>query len=162
RDRHHRRARDGIAGGCQSEGLQGGGRPTHGRAATRSATRIHRYAATARAHEGEHGVKTIDGPGVFLAHFMTPEPPFNRLETLAAWAAEKGFKAVQIPTFDSSIFDVAKAAESEAYCDDVKGLLASHGLVISELSSHRPGHVLGSHRVYGEILDALLPPAARG
>jgi sugar phosphate isomerase/epimerase len=107
-------------------------------------------------------VRTIDGPGVFLAQFIAPEPPFNRLETLAAWAAEKGFKAVQLPTFNSAIFDLAKAAESDAYCEDVRGLLADHGLVISELSTHRQGHVLGSHSVYGEILDVFLPPSARG
>jgi sugar phosphate isomerase/epimerase len=87
-------------------------------------------------------MKTIDGPGVFLAQFIAPDPPFNRLDTLAAWAAEKGFKAVQLPTFDAAIFDVEKAAQNDAYCDEVKGLLASHGLVISELSTHRPGHVL--------------------
>jgi sugar phosphate isomerase/epimerase len=107
-------------------------------------------------------MKTIEGPGVFLAQFIAPEPPFKRLDTLAAWAAEKGFKAVQLPTFDAAIFDVEKAAQSDAYCDEVKGLLASHGLAISELSTHRPGHVLGSHCVYGEILDVFLPPSAKG
>jgi sugar phosphate isomerase/epimerase len=74
-------------------------------------------------------VKTIDGPGVFLAQFIAPEPPFDRLETLAAWAADKGFSAVQLPTFNSAIFDLAKAAESETYCQEVQGLLAGHGLV---------------------------------
>ena len=107
-------------------------------------------------------VKTIDGPGVFLAQFIAPEPPFDRLETLAAWAAEKGFKAVQLPTFNSGIFDLGKAAESDAYCQEVQGLLAGHCLVISELSTHRQGHVLGAHSVYGDVLDAFLPPSVRG
>ena len=107
-------------------------------------------------------MKTIDGPGVFLAQFIAPEPPFDRLDTLAAWAAEKGFRAVQLPTFNPAIFDVEKAAESDTYCDEVRGLLAGHGLVISELSTHRPGHVLGSHSVYGDIVDVLLPAGARG
>jgi sugar phosphate isomerase/epimerase len=107
-------------------------------------------------------MKTIDGPGVFLAQFIAPEPPFDRLCTLAAWAAEKGFRAVQLPTFNPAIFDVENAAESDAYCDEVKGLLAGHGLVISELSTHRPGHVLGAHSVYGDIVDVFLPAGARG
>jgi sugar phosphate isomerase/epimerase len=107
-------------------------------------------------------VKTIDGPGVFLAQFIAPEPPFDRLETLAAWAAEIGFKAVQLPTFNSAIFDLAKAAESDAYCEEVQGLLAGHGLLISELSTHRQGHVLGTHSVYGDILDVFLPTSVRG
>src|SRR4051794_33987155 len=107
-------------------------------------------------------MKTLNGPSVFLAQFIAPDPPFDRLDTLAKWAAEKGFRAVQLPTFNARIFDIEKAAESDAYCDEVKGLLASYGLVISELSTHRPGHVLGSHLVYGEILDVFLPAAARG
>ena len=69
---------------------------------------------------------------------------------------------MQLPTFNVRIFDIEKAAESDTYCDEVKGLLADHGLVISELSTHRPGHVLGSHPVYGEILDVFLPAAGRG
>ena len=107
-------------------------------------------------------MKTINGPGVFLAQFIAPEPPFDRLDTLAQWAAGKGFRAVQLPTFNARIFDVEKAAESDIYCDEVKGVLAGYGLVISELSTHRPGHVLGSHPMYGDILDVFLPDGARG
>src|SRR5262245_41412907 len=116
----------------------------------------------ARVADRVDDVKTIDGPGVFLAQFIAPEPPFDRLETLAAWVADKGFKAVQLPTFNSTIFDLAKAAESATYCDEVQGLLADHGLVISELSTHRQGHVLGTHSIYGDILDVFLPPSVRG
>src|SRR5262245_31773044 len=116
----------------------------------------------ARVADRVDDVKTIDGPGVFLAQFIAPEPPFDRLETLAAWVADKGFKALQLPTFNSTIFDLAKAAESATYCDEVQGLLADHGLVISELSTHRQGHVLGTHSVYGDILDVFLPPSVRG
>lgn len=107
-------------------------------------------------------MRTINGPGVFLAQFIAPEPPYDKLDTLAAWAAGNGFKAVQMPIFNAAIFDVARAATSDAYCDDVKGVLAQHGLVISELSTHRAGHVLGAHPVYGEIVDVFLPASARG
>ena len=82
-------------------------------------------------------MRTIRGPAVFLAQFIVPEPPYDRLDTLARWAAEKGFVGVQVPIFNPAIFDVAKAAESDAYCDEVKGSLADHGLVLTELSSHR-------------------------
>ena len=44
-------------------------------------------------------MKTLNGPGVFLAQFIAPEPPFDRLDTLAVWARDKGFKAIQLPTF---------------------------------------------------------------
>ena len=36
-------------------------------------------------------MKTIKGPGLFLAQFMGDEPPFDTLESIAQWAAELGF-----------------------------------------------------------------------
>ena len=35
-------------------------------------------------------MKTIQGPGIFLAQFIGEKPPFNTLEGLAGWAA--GFR----------------------------------------------------------------------
>lgn len=107
-------------------------------------------------------MRTVNGPGVFLAQFIAPEPPFDKLDTLAAWAAGKGFKAVQMPIFNPAIFDVDRAATSDAYCDEITGMLAKHGLVISELSTYRAGHVMGAHPVYGEIVDVFLPVHAKG
>jgi sugar phosphate isomerase/epimerase len=107
-------------------------------------------------------MRTIRGPAVFLAQFIAPEPPFDRLDTLARWAAEKGFVGVQLPIFNPAIFDVTKAAESDAYCDEVKGKLADHGLVITEISSHRQGHLVAAHPAYDETLDGFAPPALRG
>ena len=49
-------------------------------------------------------MRTVNGPGVFLAQFIAPEPPFDKLDTLAAWAAGKGFKAVQMPIFNPGDF----------------------------------------------------------
>ena len=42
-------------------------------------------------------MKTIKGPGIFLAQFIGDRPPFNTLEGVAKWAAELGYKALQIP-----------------------------------------------------------------
>ena len=42
-------------------------------------------------------MRTIKGPGIFLSQFIGGHPPFNTLEGLAGWAAEKGYKALQIP-----------------------------------------------------------------
>jgi sugar phosphate isomerase/epimerase len=66
-------------------------------------------------------MKTIKGPGVFLAPFVADEPPFNSIDGLAGWAAAKGFKGVQIPTWDKRVIDLKQAAESQAYCDDYAG-----------------------------------------
>ena len=106
-------------------------------------------------------MRTIRGPAIFLAQFIAPVAPYDRLETLAAWAAKMGYIGVQLPTFNPAIFDLAKAAESRDYCDEVKGLLAEHGLEISELSTHRQGHCVAVHPAYDLTLDAFGPEAVR-
>ena len=61
-------------------------------------------------------MKTIKGPGIFLAQFADDAAPFNSLEGLAIWAKKLGFVGVQIPSWDSRLFDLKAAAESPAYC----------------------------------------------
>nr|HMP63672.1 sugar phosphate isomerase/epimerase [Phenylobacterium sp.] len=73
-------------------------------------------------------MKTIKGPGIFLAPFAGDEAPFNNLPDIARWAAEMGFVAVQIPTWDRRLFNLERAAESQTYCDEIKGKCADHGL----------------------------------
>src|SRR5262249_339640 len=74
------------------------------------------------------------------------EPPFNTLDGIAKWAAGLGYVGVQMPTGGpEAFFDVEQAAESQAYCDDVAGALAGHGLVITELSTPLPGQLVAGH-----------------
>ena len=68
-------------------------------------------------------MKTMKGPGLFLAQFAGDEAPFNSLDAICRWAASLGYKGVQIPTWDARLFDLKKAAESDAYCDEVKGIV---------------------------------------
>ncbi len=72
-------------------------------------------------------MKTIKGPAIFLAQFAGDTPPFNSLDAIAGWAAKLGFKGVQIPAWDARLFDLARAADSKAYCDDIHAALAKHG-----------------------------------
>jgi len=44
---------------------------------------------------------TIKGPAIFLAQFAGDKEPFNNLENITKWAADLGYKGVQIPTWDS-------------------------------------------------------------
>jgi len=60
-------------------------------------------------------MKTIKGPGIFLAQFMGDKAPFNDLSTICKWAADLGFVGVQIPTWDPRCIDLQKAAESKTY-----------------------------------------------
>ena len=66
-------------------------------------------------------MKTMKGPGLFLAQFAGDEAPFNSLDAICRWAASLGYKGVQIPTWDARLFDLRKAAESDAYCDEIAG-----------------------------------------
>ena len=46
-------------------------------------------------------MKTIKGPGIFLAQFAGDTAPFNTLKGMAHWASDLGFTGVQIPTWDA-------------------------------------------------------------
>ncbi|PIC00307.1 sugar phosphate isomerase/epimerase [Caulobacter sp. X] len=108
-------------------------------------------------------MKTLKGPGIFLAQFIGDKPPFDKLETMAKWVADLGYVGVQMPTGGAdSFFDLARAAESQAYCDDVAGLLADHGLRITELSTHLQGQLVAVHPAYDELFDGFAPPELRG
>ena len=107
-------------------------------------------------------MKTILGPGIFLAQFAGDTAPFDRLDRIARWAADLGYKGVQIPTWDARLFDLEKAAGSQAYCDEVKGTLADAGLAVTELSTHLQGQLVAVHPAYGPMFDGFAPEAVRG
>ena len=50
-------------------------------------------------------MKTIKGPGIFLAQFVGGEKPFNNLKNICEWASNLGYKAVQIPTWEEGLID---------------------------------------------------------
>ena len=106
-------------------------------------------------------MRTIKGPGVYLAQFARDEPPFNEIGGLAGWAAAKGFKGVQVPTWDKRAIDLEKAAESQAYCDEYKGRLAEHGLVVTELASHLQGQLVALHPSFNLPADSFAPAKVR-
>jgi len=107
-------------------------------------------------------MRTLKGPGIFLAQFQGAEPPFDKLETLADWAAGLGYVGLQLPTGVGGLFDVEKGAESQAYCDDIRGMLADKGLQITELSTHLQGQLVAVHPAYDELFDGFAPPEVRG
>ncbi len=107
-------------------------------------------------------MKTIQGPGIFLAQFASDTAPFNTLPSIARWAASLGYKGVQIPSWDARLFDLARAAQSQTYCDEVKGVLAEHGLAITELSTHLQGQLVAVHPAYNSLFDGFAAQAVRG
>ena len=106
-------------------------------------------------------MRTIKGPGVFLAQFTRDEPPFDDIGGLAGWAAAKGFKGVQIPTWDKRVIDLEKAAGSQAYCDEYKGRLAERGLAVTELASHLQGQLVALHPAFNLPADSFAPERVR-
>ena len=110
----------------------------------------------------------MKGPAIFLAQFMADEAPFDNIEAMAKWAARLGFKGIQVPIGNPAFVDVAKAAASKAYCDDLNGRVRECGVAITELSTHLEGQLVAVHPAYDRLFDGFAPaelrgnPAARG
>jgi len=107
-------------------------------------------------------MKTIKGPGIFLAQFAGDDAPFNTLEGMTNWAAGLGFTGVQIPTWDQRLFNLKLAAESQSYCDEVLGTVGRAGLAITELSTHLQGQLVASNAAFDVLLDGFAPPELAG
>ena len=107
-------------------------------------------------------MKTIKGPGIFLAQFAGDAAPFNSLEAIADWVAGLGYKGIQIPSWDGRLFDLEKAATSQTYCDEIKGMLADKGLEITELSTHLQGQLVAVHPAFDAQFDGFAPEAVHG
>ena len=107
-------------------------------------------------------MRTIKGPAIFLAQFAADAAPFNSLPAIARWAAGHGYKGVQLPSWDARLFDLARAAESDAYCDEVRGILSDAGVQLTELSTHLQGQLVAVHPAYDTAFDGFAAPAVRG
>lgn len=102
-------------------------------------------------------MKTIKGPAVFLAQFMDDKAPFNSLDGLCKWAADLGYKGIQIPTWENRLIDLTTAGESKTYCDELKGKVNDYGLEITELSTHLQGQLVAVHPAYDLMFDNFAP-----
>lgn len=103
----------------------------------------------------------MKGPAIFLAQFAGDQPPFDSLAGMAQWAGALGYRGIQVPTTGPQFIDLALAASSDAYCDELKGTLAQYGVEITELSTHLQGQLIASHPAYDRLYDGFAPPALR-
>ncbi|HEX7750876.1 MAG TPA: sugar phosphate isomerase/epimerase [Novosphingobium sp.] len=99
----------------------------------------------------------MKGPAIFLAQFAGDAAPFNSLDAITKWAGSLGYKGVQIPTWDGRLFDLEKAAESQDYVDEVKGICAGNGVEVTELSTHLQSQLVASHPAYDTQFDGFAP-----
>lgn len=107
-------------------------------------------------------MRKIKGPAIFLAQFLRDEAPYKDITTIAKWAADLGYKGIQIPAWDPRAIDLDKAAESKAYCDDYLGMLKEAGTEAADLGSYLQGQCLAFHPAYAEGFSAFHPPGLRG
>ena len=107
-------------------------------------------------------MKTIKGPALFLARFAGDAAPFNSFDSITRWAADCGYKGVQVPSWDARLIDLDRAASSKTYCDDLKGIAAQNGVEITELSTHLQGQLVAVHPAYDTQFDGFAAPSVRG
>ncbi|MEM6637991.1 MAG: sugar phosphate isomerase/epimerase [Pseudomonadota bacterium] len=106
-------------------------------------------------------MKTIKGPALFLAQFAGDDAPFNSWDAITKWAADCGYKGVQVPSWDDRLIDLAKAAESKDYCDEFKGVAAANGIEVTDLSTHLQGQLVAVHPAYDDAFDGFADQSVR-
>ncbi|MFG6081092.1 sugar phosphate isomerase/epimerase family protein [Paracoccus litorisediminis] len=107
-------------------------------------------------------MQTIKGPALFLAQFIGADAPFDSWDSITRWAADCGYKGVQVPTNDPRILDLDRAAESQTYRDEFLGIARQNGVEVTELSTHLQGQLIAVHPAYDAGFDAFAPEALRG
>ena len=107
-------------------------------------------------------MKTVKGPAIFLAQFAADQKPFNTLEDIPngprVWASRASRSRAGI----KRLFDLKQAAESQAYCDQLLGMLHGLGLQLTELSTHLQGQLVAVHPAYDLQFDGFAPPEVAG
>lgn len=107
-------------------------------------------------------MKTIKGPAIFLAQFAGDEEPFNTWENACKWAAELGYKGIQLPSWETRYIDLEKAANSISYAEELKSIAGKYGIVITELSTHIQGQLVAAHPAYDSMFDGFVGDELKG
>src|ERR1044072_9650304 len=80
----------------------------------------------------------------------------------ANWGGTLGYIGIQVPTWDSRLINLERAAESQDYCAEIAGICAEAGVAITELSTHLQGQLVAVHPAYDELFDAFAPTQLHG
>ena len=105
---------------------------------------------------------TIKGPAIFLAQFYSDKAPFDTIDNICQWAANLGFKGVQIPTWDVKYFDLQKVATDPVFAAEYRAKINSYGLEITELSTHLQGQLIAVNPAYDHLFDGFCPENCKG
>ena len=101
-------------------------------------------------------LRTIKGPAIFVAQYVSDEAPYNNLHNICEWAKSLGYEGIQIP-IDSRLIDIDRAASDPAYCSEILATVESIGVQITELSSHLQGQLIAVHPAYDILFDGFAP-----
>ncbi len=104
---------------------------------------------------------TIKGPAIFLAQFYGDKAPFDTIDNICQWAANLGYKGVQIPTWDAKYFNLEKVATDKVFAQEYKAKINSYGLEITELSTHLQGQLIAVNPAYDALFDGFAPDACK-
>lgn len=107
-------------------------------------------------------MKTLKGPALFLAQFADDQAPFNSWDNITKWAADCGYKGVQVPSWDGRLIDLKLAASSRTYCDEFVGQARENGVEVTELSTHLQGQLVAVHPAYDVAFDGFAAPEVQG
>lgn len=103
----------------------------------------------------------MKGPAIFIAQFLGNEAPYDTLENLCEWAKDNDYKAIQIPVWETKLFDLQKIATDKIYAQEYKANIKSYGLEISDLSTHLIGQLIAVHPAYDLLFDGFAPESVR-
>ena len=107
-------------------------------------------------------MRTIKGPGLFLAQFLGADAPFNSWDSITRWAADCGYLGVQVPTNDPRILDLDQASASRGWCEAWAGQASENGVAVTELSTHLQGQLVAVHPAYDAMFDGFAAAEVRG
>ncbi|MFD1880484.1 sugar phosphate isomerase/epimerase family protein [Paracoccus pacificus] len=107
-------------------------------------------------------MRTIKGPALFLAQFAGDQPPYDDWRGITRWAADLGYKGVQVPTWDARLFDLDLAVDSAEWRDEFLGIARDNGVEVTELTCHLQGQLVAVHPAYDAAFDGFAPAAVHG
>ena len=70
-------------------------------------------------------MKTLKGPAIFLAQFISDEEPFSSLKKIAAWASRLGFLGIQLPIGNPDFIDVKKQLNAKYISMSLRAIVPS-------------------------------------
>jgi sugar phosphate isomerase/epimerase len=103
----------------------------------------------------------IKGPGILSAQFMTKEPPRDNLENFSTWAADLGFKGLQLMP-EPQVIDLDKGAVSKTYCDEWAGKLKAKGLICTDFHAAIFSQMLAFNPAYETLFEGFHPKGLKG